>query len=380
MNNDFLKDDIGHHYLKQQLLHIITENKIGHAYIFDGKVGSGALAIALSFAKLLVSLPYNDPYSMNDIIQSNEYRRANLYIHPDLHFSFPTIKKGDKKNISSEYIDKWREFLQKNIYSSYFDWLEFIGAENKQGNITVEECTEINHIISLKSFESKYKVLLMWMPELLGKEGNKLLKLIEEPPLNTVFLFVTERKELILETIISRCQIVKVPTYTNEEIISALLNLHNQTKEKAEKIAHIAKGNYYSALLLLDDSNTEWLVLIKNWLNFAITNQIEKLYETIEEIIKLGREKQKQFLNYFLHLIELTIQFRIHENIFFSDEEKDFTIKLENMLTTKQKEILMIETNKNIYYIERNANAKILFNAFSIKLFHLIKKNELISV
>ena len=105
------------------------------------------------------------------------FSKANNYIHPDIHFSYPVIpKKAGDKPVSTDYINEWREFIQQFAYGNVYDWLQFIGAENKQGNITAEECNDIIHKLNLKSFESPYKILVMWMPEYLGKEGNKLIK------------------------------------------------------------------------------------------------------------------------------------------------------------------------------------------------------------
>ena len=138
--------------------------------------------------------------------------KANQLVHPDIHFSYPVItKKAGEKPISTDFITEWREFVATNPYGNVYDWLQFIGAENKQGNITADECNDIIRKLSLKSFESEYKILIMWMPEFLGKEGNKLLKLIEEPPPNTLFILVAENEDLILPTIVSRCQLVKIP-------------------------------------------------------------------------------------------------------------------------------------------------------------------------
>ena len=326
----------------------------------------------------MVSLPPQANYNIENIIETNVYKRANSLTHPDLHFIYPTIKKKDKNNISSEYIKEFRSFIQENPYNNYYQWLQYIEAENKQGNIPAEECNEIGKIVSIKPYESKYKVLLIWMPELLGKEGNKLLKIIEEPPANTIFLLVAERKELILETILSRCQIIQVPNYSNSEIIDGLTTLYQIPTEQATQIAAIVEGNFNTAISLIHNQPSEWLELIKNWLNFTITNNIEKQIILIEEMATLGREKQKQLLIYFLHLIELTVRIHITNNnhLFSNQDEQVFVEKLSKLISFQQKKYLVELINNNIYFIERNANAKILFQAFSIQIFHLINKTN----
>ena len=191
------KDIVGQQATKSHLIEMVEQNRLSHALLFLGKEGSGALPLALAFAQFVVCQPAASPvvedlfggmsalenkpcYISPDELENQEsFQRAEKLIHPDLHFSYPVIPKktGDKPK-SSDYITEWREFIKQFPYSNVYDWLQFIGAENKQGNITAEECNDIMRQLSLKSFESEYKVLVLWMPEYLGKEGNKLLKLI----------------------------------------------------------------------------------------------------------------------------------------------------------------------------------------------------------
>ncbi len=231
------KDVIGQQQVKQHLVEMVQQNRLSHALLFLGKEGSGALPLALAFAQFVVCQPTPSPIVEDlfggmsaleakpsfvlpdDLPQQQGFQRAEQLIHPDIHFSYPVIVKkvGDKPK-STDFITDWREFIKQSPYSNVYDWLQFIGAENKQGNITAEECNDIMRQLSLKSFESEYKVLVLWMPEYLGKEGNKLLKLIEEPPPNTLFILVAENEEQIIQTILSRCQLVRVPMLDKKEI------------------------------------------------------------------------------------------------------------------------------------------------------------------
>src|ERR1700741_3866656 len=172
-------------------------------------------------------------------------KKSAQLIHPDIHFSYPVVtKKSGSPPISTDYISEWREFIKSYAYGNVYDWLQFIGAENKQGNITAEECNDIIRQLSLKSFESDYKVLLLWMPEYLGKEGNKLLKLVEEPPPNTLFILVAENESLILPTILSRTQLVKIPVINTNELADALVSRAKISSDQAQQIAPLAEGNY----------------------------------------------------------------------------------------------------------------------------------------
>lgn len=309
------------------------------------------------------------------------FAKASKYIHPDIHFTFPVIpKKSGDKPTSTDYITEWREFIKLYPYGNAFDWLQFIGAENKQGNITAEECNEIVRQMSLKSFESPYKILVIWMPEYLGKEGNKLLKLIEEPPPNTLFILVAENEEQILATILSRCQLVKIPLPETEDIAQALVSRANIDPAKARQTASIAEGNYREALHLLQHAEEDWQSLLREWLNASLKGGPVAQLKWVDEVSKLGREKQKQFLRYFNHLLEQSIRIRIlgAGNVVLPDNEKDFAQRINKIATVSQQQAIIEELDRNAYYIERNANAKMLFHALTIKLIHIIQHKTLI--
>jgi DNA polymerase-3 subunit delta' len=394
------KDVIGLQDVKQHLTEMVRQNRLSHALLFLGKEGNGALPLALAFAQYVVSQPQASPVvedlfggftaletvpsfiHPNEIQSQKSFQRAEQLIHPDLHFSYPVIpKKSGDKPVSTDYINDWREFIKLMPYGNVYDWLQFIGAENKQGNITAEECNDIMRKLSLKSFESEYKVLVLWMPEYLGKEGNKLLKLIEEPPPNTLFILVAENDEQILPTILSRCQLVKIPAPENNDIENALLTRANANAETAHQIAAICEGNYREALQLLQHSEEDWQSLLRDWLNAALKGGPVAQIKFTDDISKLGREKQKQFLRYFNHLLEQSIRIRILgvNNMSMTEKEKDFAQRLNKIASVSQQQAIIEEIDKASYYIERNANGKILFQALTIKLYHIIQNKEVIA-
>ena len=388
------KDIVGQQATKSHLIEMVEQNRLSHALLFLGKEGSGALPLALAFAQFVVCQPAASPvvedlfggmsalenkpsYISPDELENQEsFQRAERLIHPDLHFSYPVIPKktGDKPK-SSDYITEWREFIKQFPYSNVYDWLQFIGAENKQGNITAEECNDIMRQLSLKSFESEYKVLVLWMPEYLGKEGNKLLKLIEEPPANTLFLLVAEDEEQILPTILSRCQLVKIPALENKEIEAALIERAKASPEIAAQVAAICEGNYREALQLLQHNEEDWQSLLKEWLNSTLRGGPIKQVKFAEDISKLGREKQKQFLRYFNHLIGQSIRIKILGGDAFAiaESEKDFALRLNKIASVSQQQAIIEELDKASYYIERNANGKMLFQALTIKMYHILQ-------
>lgn len=392
-------DVIGQDTIKQHLAEMVEHNRLSHALLFLAKEGAGGLPLALAFAQYIVSLPAEAPVVEDlfggmtalepsggfippeQIANQPAYVRADKLVHPDLHFTFPVIprKSGDKP-VSADYIEEWRSFVETMPYGNVYDWLQSIGAENKQGNITAEECNQIIRELSLKSFESRYKVLLLWMPEYLGKEGNKLLKLIEEPPPNTVFILVAENEESILPTIISRCQLVRIPALEDADIEKALTERAKANEETARQITGICEGNYREALHLLQHADEDWQSLLREWLNAMLKTGPAAQLKFIDEVSRLGREKQKQFLRYFNHLLEQSIRIRVmgEEQIKVAAEEKDFAKRLNKIASVSQQECMIEELDKAAYYIERNAHAKMLFQALTIKLYHIIQNKTLI--
>ncbi len=395
------KDVIGQQAVKQHLTEMVEQNRLSHALLFLGKEGSGALPLALAFAQFVVCQPTAAPVvedlfggmsalssgpafiHPNDLEQADAYQKANQLVHPDLHFTFPVIpKKSGDKPTSAHYITDWREFVKQYPYGNVYDWLQMIGAENKQGNITADECTDIMRKLSLKSFEAGHKILLLWMPEYLGKEGNKLLKLIEEPPPNTLFLLVAENEEQILPTILSRCQLVRIPLLENIEVEQALVARANANTETARQLAAITEGNYREALHLLQHANEDWQSILGDWLKFIIRRMLQDQVKWTEEINKLGREKQKQFLRYFNHMLEQAIRIKILgvENIALPENEKEFAQRLNKIASVSQMQVIIEELDNASYYIERNANGKILFQALTIKLYHIIQNKVQIEI
>ncbi len=406
---------IGQKAVKQQLVHMVQHNRLSHALLFLGKEGSGALQMAMAFAQYITcevvsgkqlknvgevkeispSLFGETPEPIEPTLQSTNNQqqstlqdscgqcpsclKSNQLIHPDIHFSFPVISnKPGKAPISAHFIAQWREFVAQQPYGNVYDWLQFIGAENKQGNITAEECNDINRNMSLKSFESEYKILIIWMPEYLTKNGNKLLKLIEEPPPNTIFIFVAENESLILPTILSRTQLVKIPLLTNEEIKEGLIKNENIATEKAQQIAAVAEGNYREALQVLQHAEDDWEIMLRDWLNAILKTGPLAQVKWIDETAKLGREKQKQFLKYFTHLLQQAIRLRAIPTNNQQQFTTDFPSRLNKITNFGQQEAIINELDKASYYIERNANAKMLFHALSIKLYHIISNKSVI--
>ena len=394
---------IGQSSVKQQLAELVQHNRLSHALLFLGKEGSGSLPLALAFAQYIVCEEVNgkqsgvgsrepgpslfgdpEPSTPNTKLITltdscgvcSACIKANQLIHPDIHFSYPTVtKKAGEKPTAKDFILDWREFIQLNPYGNLFDWIEQIKEkENSQGKITAEECNNIIRKLSLKSFESDYKILIMWMPEMLGTEGNKLLKLIEEPPPNTLFILVTENDALVLQTIVSRCQLIKIPALETKEIEESLINRNKTNPTIAAQVASVCEGNYREALQLVQHAEEDWQSLLREWLNAILKTGPVAQTKWVEEISRLGREKQKQFLRYFNHLLEQAIHYRIMgDRHIMAEKEKDFAERLNKIAGIEQQKAIIEELDRASYYIERNAHGKILFHALTIKLYHIIQ-------
>ena len=313
--------------------------------------------------------------------------KAQQLVHPDIHFSYPTVtKKAGEKPVATDFITEWREFIKLSPYGNLFDWIEQIKEkENSQGKITARECDEIIGKLSLKSFESEYKILIMWMPEELDKEGNKLLKIIEEPPPNTLFILVAENEELVLPTIVSRCQLIKVPALENRDIEEALIKRNKTDAAIARQVAGVSEGNYHEALQLVQHAEEDWQALLREWLNAILKTGPVAQTKWVEEISRLGREKQKQFLRYFNHLLEQAVRLRTMPGVSATldlsaggistslSTEQDFAERLNKIAGIEQQQAIIEELDRASYYIERNANGKMLFHALTIKLYHIIQ-------
>jgi DNA polymerase-3 subunit delta' len=391
-------DVIGLQGVKQQLTELVQHNRLSHALLFIGKEGNGALALALALAQYVVCDRVNGkvaPATAGPSLFGEEpapvpatgkpadscgecpsCRKAAQLIHPDIHYSYPTVtRKGLEKPVATDFIQDWRHFILEQPYGNGFDWIEKIKErDNSQGKITAHECEDILRKLNLKSFESGYKILVMWMPEELDKEGNKLLKVIEEPPPQTLFILVTEHEEQVLPTIVSRCQLIRIPALTHDEIAGALVSREQADPSTARQVAGIADGNYREALQLIQQAGEDWQRLLRDWLNAMLKTGPAAQVKWVEEVSRLGREKQKQFLRYFNHLLQQAIRQRyLGDALPLAENERDFVNRINRLAGPEQQEAMIRELDRASYYIERNAHGKMLFHALTIKLYHIIQ-------
>lgn len=371
---------LGQDYLKNHLKNSVKNNRISHAQLFVGKEGCGTLPMALAYAKYILCYGSSNKEACNS--------KCEKLQHPDLHFAFPvaTNQKVKKHAVSNLFLEEWRSFILENPYGSLFEWLQFIGVENKQGLMSVNESEEIVKALKLKSYEGGYKVMLIWMVEKMNNAAaNKLLKLIEEPPQKTVFILITENEEQIISTIKSRCQLLHFPLLSEQDIINGLTK-KNANLNSAKQIALQSNGNFNKALQLLNNNNTDepfekWFI---HWIRAAFkakgnVTAIRDLIDWSDTIAKTGRETQKHFLNYCLQFFRQALLLNYKANTLVYLKTKTPNFKLEKFAPfVHGNNILNInkELNDAIYHIERNGNAKIILLDLSIKLTRLLHVKE----
>ena len=371
------KNIIAHEAEKKHLIHTVQENRISHAQMFLGPSGSGTVPMAIAYAQYILCQNKQDNDSCGACASCAKIQKHN---HPDLHFSFPIhLSKEKHVYISDNVLGVWREILDENPYFGIEDWNLKLGNENKQGVIGKEESQKIISKLSLKSFEGGYKILIMWLPELMnGQASNKLLKFIEEPPHKTVFLLVAEDQEQIIATIRSRTQIVKLPRLKEKAIATYLETEKEISANDSVIIAHLAEGDVGKAIHLITEQteanfNFENFV---NWMRLCYQRNIAKSIDWVDLIAVSGRENQKSFLKFCLNMFRQCIigHYTGSELVVLTDEQNAFLSKFSPFINSKNIVGLTEAFNEAYYHIERNANAKILFLDLSIKTFSLLQK------
>ena len=364
---------IGHEHLKEHLVNTVHQNRVSHAQLFLGPEGSGSLALAIAYAQFVNC---EDKQPQDSCGQCASCRKYEKLIHPDLHFSYPYYSSTEFP-LSTDVIQDWRRALLQHPYLSFTAWREQLDAGNKQANIPIKEVHDIIKKLSLKAFEAEYKVLIIWLPEYLDKEGNALLKLIEEPPAKTLFLLVAENSDKILNTIISRTQLVTIHKLQHREVVDYLTRMHSVDESTANEIALIADGNMQAATDLLQQGveNKSFDILVR-WLRTIVTdNGLDLMAICEEELATLGRENQKNFLLYTQNIMRqiILMQQGLKDLVFLQQEERAFVEKFSTLFQFEQLSEAVGLLEKAHYGIERNGNAKILFLDLSLQLVLLFK-------
>ncbi|HET8573887.1 MAG TPA: hypothetical protein VFL76_08445 [Edaphocola sp.] len=373
------KEVINHPGVKKHLISLFHSGRMPHALLFLGKEGVGGLPMAIAFAQYI----FCDNKSEDDSCgQCSSCLKIAKLMHPDLHFTFPTI--GAKPNLSRNYLPQFRDFVRQSPYAGSFDWLQSIQAENKQGNISADECRDIIDRLNLTAFESGYKIQVIWRPEYLGKEGNILLKLIEEPPDNTLIFLVAENEEDILNTILSRTQKIMLPPLSAKDIATALRQRLSVEERRAMQIAQVSDNSYAKALFIYHNSGqNDWMPVLRDWFNAIFTFSPLLTNAWVDDMAKNGREQQKHFLIFAQQMLNHVLRLTLvpGSKLPLIEEELDFARKLaKRQLPFPVFEHMQEAIQKAVYHIERNAHAKTQLLFLSLQMQYLIKGEKLETV
>lgn len=362
----------------EKLIRSVHEERVSHAQLFAGPAGCGSMAIALAYAQFISCENRTEHDSCGACKSCVKYEKM---IHPDLHFVFPVIKgKKATDPVSDNYIAEWREFVMKSPFFTLNNWLDSIEVGNAQGMIFASEASEIIKKLSLKTFESDFKIMIIWLPEKMHQStANKLLKMIEEPPEKTLFLLISEEPDKVIPTILSRCQLVKIPKFTSSDIEKYITQKFNIPVEKAADISRVSIGNINRAIELCEneDSSLANLDRFKSLMRFAWKRDIISIINWSEEIATTGREAQKNFISFSLRILRenlmLTLGQQKNRLVFLAGEEADFSGKFHQFIN--QNNIYPLSDDFNLVYshIEANGNAKIIFLDLALKVTKLIR-------
>ncbi|NOU60843.1 ATP-binding protein [Marinifilum caeruleilacunae] len=370
------KDIIGHKEVKQRFIQTVKENRVSHAQLLIGPKGVGKLSMAIAFAQYVSCLDKQDHDSCG---VCSSCRKYNKLIHPDLHFVFPVVKgKGFTNPVSDNFIELWRSQLESDPYFDIGDWYRTLGVDNSQGMIYSGESNEIIRKLNLKTYESDYKVMVIWLPEKMHTScANKLLKMIEEPPVKTLFFMVAEEPDKILQTILSRTQLIKIPAIDQESLSVAVKNEFNLNDQELKNVVRLSEGSYRKARILIQnsDENAENFESFVSIMRHCYARKVLDIMEWAEEISGIGRERQKSFLNYCVRMIRenFILNLKQPEMVYLSGEEMNFSQRFSPFINEDNVWMIADELSKAYSDIERNANAKIVFLDLGLKLVKLLR-------
>lgn len=369
------RDVVGHKDIKDRLRREADDGRVAHALLFYGPEGCGKLPLALAFARYLLC---SHPNEGEPCGACNNCRMTARWTHPDLHFVFPVVKYKDAAHsISDVYLTEWRKQLENNVYFGLNEWLGDMQAENQQALIYSAESDAIQKKLSLKSSQGGKKVLVFWLPEKMNQEcANKLLKLLEEPPVETHFLLVSEHVEAVLPTILSRAQCISIKRLTEDEIAGALESGNACDQDTAKRIAHAANGNFIAAQQMLHHNADQALFfdLFVILMRLSYQRKIKELKKWSEQIASLGRERQKNFLAYSQKLIRenFIYNFRQPDLNYETLDEENFSKNFARFINERNVIPIMDELSLAQRDIEQNGNPKFVFFDFALKMIVLL--------
>lgn len=380
---------VGHNKLKNRLVSSVLNNRISHAQLFLGAEGSEKLSLAIAYAQYISCINKQVYPETSEIISDScgscpSCLKYQKLAHPDLHFVFPVAntKTITSKPTSNQFIKEWREaLLNSNYYITLNEWYQEIGIENKQGRIGVDDANQVLKTLSLKAYEGKYKVMIIWMIEkLYHAAAPKLLKILEEPPAQTLFILITEDTNQILKTIISRTQLIKVLPLGDEEIRDYLLRNFQFEKEKVDSIVNLSEGNFKNITKFLGNNQDDnpYFSDFREMMLLAYNQDFNKIKSKSDIISKLGRENIKQLLQYGLRIVRMCLYHDLGntEMVKSNGVELDFIQKFSRFVNQDNAEEITKLLNEAIFHISRNVNGKIVMMDTLLNVAQIFAKNK----
>ncbi|OAV68719.1 DNA polymerase III subunit tau [Bacteroidales bacterium Barb6XT] len=373
----YFRDVIGQEEVKAHLIRSAETSVIPHAQLFTESGGAGAFPLAMAYARYLNC---RNRSATDACGQCPSCRKYDELVHPDLHFIFPMVaSKEKKKEVCEDYLSKWREFLHGRPYFTIDQWLDEMEAGNSQALIYSKESDEIIRKLSLKIYEADYRVMLVWLPEKMHPVcANKLLKVIEEPPANTLILMVSESPDLVLGTILSRSQRIHVRPIQTEALTAALIDQYKIEPDNARYIARLSAGSYIRAAdaLSLSEENSFFLEQFKAMMRNSWARNVKGMKAMADALSAIGRERQKNFLAYCQHLIRenFICRFQSPELNYMNRDETSFATNFSPYVNERNVFDLMDELTKAELHISRNVSPKMVFFDLGLRITALIKK------
>ncbi len=369
------EDVIGQKAAKQRLIQEVHEGRIPHAQLFCGPAGAGKLPLALAYARYLCCSNRTETDACGKCPSCVKWDKL---VHPDVHFIFPIVKKG-KKEVCGDFVNTWRTMLLGSTYFGLSHWLKELDVDNAQGIIPARESDEIIRKLGLKSSEGGYKIALIWLPERMNETcANKLLKLLEEPPQQTVMLLVSEAPDRLLPTILSRTQRFDVPKIEEAEVADALRRHYGVAAAESEAIAHLAGGDFVKALetIHLNEENELYFNLFVSLMRLAYQRKVREMKQWSEQVAAMGRERQKDLLAYCQRMIRESFVFNFHrkEMSYMTLPEQNFASRFAPFVNERNAIGIMDELSEAQTHIEQNVNARMVFFDFALKMIVLIKQ------
>ncbi len=379
------REVVGQEDIKRRLIQTVKDNRISHAQLLLGPAGSGNLPLAFAYAQYIFCSKKGEDDSCGECSSCLKMQKI---AHPDFHFVFPVFKiKDGRETISDDLIADMREALIQNPYLELDEFLDSAGIENKQAQIYVGESSSILRKLSFKAYEGEYRIVIIWKPEKMNVQAaNKILKMIEEPPERTLFIMVAENTDLMLATILSRTQMVKVKKIDDASVQKTLIEKFNLLPENALRIIHLADGNFSSAMKMAaqGDDSTDNTQRFRDWMLACYKNNIPEMLNWSEKLASTdeGREKQKAFLSFCQNIFRKALMqtYSTPELARMTENERNFLLKFSTFVTGNNIVEITTELDSASYHIERNAYPKLLFFDLSLKLGALLRASQQVPV